>query len=245
MSSSYLPTRELVGAELARDLVEHRVHHAGLVLFDKGVRDIDVFVTHHAAGVVIAMLQFVGARPQLRAQNGVDPLRRPALRQRIVDQGVELGLVAHHAGNHIAEERRLRRQIFIALDLVAEPMTLELGKNVVDSGATDVHLIQRLHRREPCCAAPVGLLIRTLPVRTLRWLLAVCHHQAFASRRLIRSIAGAARAPSPPLLSSLARARAQACASVLTVMMPLPSGSLLATARSISAREDSIETISK
>jgi hypothetical protein len=47
------------------------------------------------------------------------------------------------------------------------------------------------------------------------------------------------------LLSSLARALAQACASVLTVMMPLPSGKPLATARSISAREDSIETISK
>ena len=41
---------------------------------------------------------------------------------------------------------------------------------------------------------------------------------------MIRSIASAARAASPPLLSSLARARAQACASVLTVMMPLPSG---------------------
>ena len=52
----------------------------------------------------------------------------------------------------------------------------------------------------------------------------VCHGQARASRRLIRSIASAARAASPPLLSSLARARAQACASVLTVMMPLPSG---------------------
>jgi hypothetical protein len=62
---------------------------------------------------------------------------------------------------------------------------------------------------------------------------------------LIRSIANAARAASPPLLSSLGRARAQAWASVLTVMMPLPSGIFLATARSISAREDSIETISK
>ena len=46
-------------------------------------------------------------------------------------------------------------------------------------------------------------------------------------------------------LALVARALAQACASVLTVMMPLPSGIFRATARSISAREDSIETISK
>src|SRR6185436_11268622 len=101
----------------------------------------------------------------------------------------------------------------------------------------DIHLIQRLHRRQPCRAAAVGLLVGNL--------LAYRHDQAFARRRLIRSIASAARAASPPLLSSLARARAQACSSVLTVMMPLPSGMRLATARSISAREDSIETISK
>jgi hypothetical protein len=61
----------------------------------------------------------------------------------------------------------------------------------------------------------------------------------------MRSLASAARAASPPLLSSVAFARAQACASVLTVMMPLPSGIFRATARSISAREDSIDTISK
>ena len=46
-------------------------------------------------------------------------------------------------------------------------------------------------------------------------------------------------------LGETGRARAQACSSVLTVTMPLPSGIRLATARSISAREDSIDTISK
>src|SRR5665647_3950327 len=121
-------------------------------------------------------------------------------------------------------------------------MTLELGEDVVDPGAADVHLVERLHGSKPRRAAPVGL-----PVRTLGGLgfLVVRHDQIRVSRRLIRSIANAARAASPPLLSSLARARAQACASVLTVMMPLPSGIRFATARSISAREDSIETISK
>src|SRR5580704_16761941 len=121
-------------------------------------------------------------------------------------------------------------------------MAFELGKDVVDPGAGNVHLIKRLHRGEPRGAAPVCLL-----VRALRWFVrfALGHDQIRVTRRLIRSIASAARAASPPLLSSLARARAQAWASVLTVTMPLPSGNFRATARSISAREDSIETISK
>src|ERR1700690_1313834 len=53
---SYLPPRELVGAELAGDLVEHRVHHAGLLRLDEGVRDIDIFRHHDAARHILAML---------------------------------------------------------------------------------------------------------------------------------------------------------------------------------------------
>ena len=75
--------------------------------------------------------------------------------------GIELGLIAHHAGHHVAEERGLGRQIFIALDLAAEPMALEFGKDVVDPGAADIHLIERLHGREPRRAAPVGFLVGT------------------------------------------------------------------------------------
>src|SRR5258708_26796510 len=195
------------------------------------------------------MLKLVRAGTQHRAQDGVDPLQRPAFRQRIVDQRIEFRLIAHHAGHDVTEEGCLGRQIFVALDLAAEPMTLELGEDVVNAGAGDIHLIERLYRREPRRATPVGLFVFTLFLARGRLLLVsvlvLCHDQIRVSRRLIRSIANAARAASPPLLSSLARARAQACASVLTVMMPLPSGILLATARSISAREDSIETISK
>jgi len=40
-------------------------------------------------------------------------------------------------------------------------MALELGEDVVDAGAADVHLIQRLHRGEPRRAAPVGFLVRS------------------------------------------------------------------------------------
>src|SRR6185369_10907583 len=160
---------------------------------------------------------------------------------RVIDQRIEPGLIAHHAGDDVAKEGGFRRQIFFALDLAAEPVAFELGEDVVDPRATDIHLIERLHRGEPRRTAAIGLLVEA----DRRPLPALCHDQAFASRRLIRNIASAARAASPPLLSSEARARAQACASVLTVRMPLPSGNFLTTARSISAREDSPDTISK
>ncbi len=74
-------------------------------------------------------------------------------------KGSSLRLIAHHAGHHVAEERRLGRQIFVALDLAAEPVAFEFGEDVVDAGAADVHLIQRLHRREPRRAAPVGFFV--------------------------------------------------------------------------------------
>src|SRR4030081_2995820 len=189
------------------------------------------------------MLELVRAGAQHRAQDGIDPLQRPALRQRIVDQRIEFRLVAHHAGHDVAEECCLGRQVFVALDFASQPMTLELREDVVNPSAADIHLIERLHRREPRRTAPVGLFVRALSRFLFLLLVVLCHDQVRVSRRLMRSMASAARAASPPLLSSLARA--QACASVLTVMMPLPSGIFLATARSISAREDSTDTISK
>ena len=47
-----------------------------------------------------------------------------------------------------------------ALDFAAEPMAFELGEDVVQPGAGDIHLIESLHRREPCCSTPVRLLRR-------------------------------------------------------------------------------------
>src|ERR1700716_523482 len=191
------------------------------------------------------MLEFVRAGTHHRAQDGVDPLQRPALRQRIVYQRIEFRLVAHHAGHNVAEECCLGRQVFVALDFASQPMTLELREDVVNPSAADIHLIERLHRREPRRAAPVGLFVHAFSRFLFLLLVVLCHDQVRVSRRLMRSMANAARAASPPLLSSLARARAPACASVLTVTMPLPSGIRRATEISISAREDSIDTISK
>ena len=106
----------------------------------------------------------------------------------LVDQRIELALLAHHAADDIAKERRLRRQILLALDLAADPMTLELGQDVVEAGAGDIHLIERLHRREPRRAAPVGLahLRSGLGARPIRL-------SPLARRRLSRTSASAAR----------------------------------------------------
>src|SRR3984893_3106058 len=128
-----LATGKLVGAKLPRDLVEHGVDHAGLVAIDKGVRDIDIFRDHDAAGHILAMLEFIGARAQHRAQVRVDPFQRPALRQRVVNHRIKLGLVAHHAGDDVAKECGFGRQIFVAFDLASEPMAFELGKAILDA----------------------------------------------------------------------------------------------------------------
>ncbi len=102
------------------------------------------------------MTKLIGARAQHRAQDRFDALERPTLRQHLVDQWIEAALLAHHARHHVAEEGRLGRQILRTFDLTADPMALELGKNVVQPRAGDIHLVERLHRREPGRAAAIG-----------------------------------------------------------------------------------------
>src|ERR1043166_6186438 len=98
-------------------------------------------------------------------------------------------------------------------------MALELGEDFVDRRAGDVHLIERLHGRESRGAAPVGLAL------VFRAAAGGFHRTGAApSVRLSCTMASATRAASPPLSPSSGRARAHACASVLTVTMPLPSG---------------------
>src|SRR6202011_2188411 len=107
------------------------------------------------------------------------------------------------------EEGGLGGQILRSLALAAEPMALELGEDFVERRAGDVHLIERLHGREPRGAAPVGLALvvgrragvfpRTRAGPGVRW---------------SRPMASAARAASPPLPPPSGRARAHACTSV-------------------------------
>src|ERR1039457_6294211 len=144
-------------AHLARQLIEHGIDHAGLVALDEGRRDVGIFRHHHARRHVAAVVELVGASTQRRAQHRLDALERPAFRQRLVDDRVELALLAHHAGHDVAEERGLGRQILRALDLAAEPVALEFGEDLVQAGAGEVHLVERLHRRQPRSAAFVRL----------------------------------------------------------------------------------------
>src|SRR5581483_9530501 len=110
---------------------------------------------------------------------------------------------------------------------------------IADPCAGNIHLIERLHGGETRGATPIGFFIARCFAAGLLGVV----HSGLAKRFLIRIMVSAARAASPPLLSLSARARSHACSVVLTVMMPLPSGSPRATARSISARDDSIDTI--
>src|SRR5450631_4941735 len=147
--------RELRRAQLARQLIEHGIDHAGLVALDESRRDVGIFRHHHARWHVAAVVELVAACAQRRAQHRLDALERPAFRQRLVDDRVELALLAHHAGHDVAEERGLRRQILRALDLAAEPVALEFGEDLVQAGAGEVHLVERLHGGEPRRAALV------------------------------------------------------------------------------------------
>src|SRR5262249_21144049 len=120
------------------------------------------------------------------------------------DQRIEHTLLAHDAADHVAEERSLGRQVLLALDFAADPVALEFSQDVVQAGAGDVHLVERLHGGEPGGAAPVSLAF-VLGCRLARH----GDHPA-ASRRLSRTSASAARAASPPLSPSSTFARIQA-----------------------------------
>ncbi len=149
--------RKFVGAQLVRQLIEHGVDHAGLVGVDEGGGDVDIFGHDDPRRHVAPAGKFIGAGAQHRAQHRLDALERPAARQRRVDLRIEPALLAHHAADDVAKERGFRRPVLRALDLAAEPMALELGQDLVEPGAGEVHLIERLHGGKPRRAALVGL----------------------------------------------------------------------------------------
>ena len=75
-----------------------------------------------------------------------------------MDGRVELALVADDAGNDLAEEGRIGIAILVAVDLLAEPIGLELGEHLRQRRAGKLHLIERLHGRKPRRTALVGRL---------------------------------------------------------------------------------------
>src|SRR5262249_28281226 len=112
--------------------------------------------TYNPRRPIVAMTKLVSSRAQHRAQDRFDALERPALRQHLIDQRIEAALLPHHARNDVAKEGRLGGQILRTLDLATDPMALELGEDVVQARAGDVHLVERLHRRQPRGAAAAG-----------------------------------------------------------------------------------------
>src|SRR5262245_17013438 len=65
---------ELLGAQLARDAVEHGVDHADLLALDEGMCNVDIFGNHDARRNVTAVIELVGAGSQHRAQDRLDAL---------------------------------------------------------------------------------------------------------------------------------------------------------------------------
>ena len=75
---------------------------------------------------------------------------------------IERALVVDDATDQLAKIGALGRQILLAFDFAADPMAFELRQDLVEAGAGDIHLIERLHGREPRRAAPVDLAHVTL-----------------------------------------------------------------------------------
>jgi len=114
------------------------------------------------------------------------------------------------------KKRGFGGEILRALDLAAEPVAFEFGEDLVQTGAGEIHLVQRLHGGKPCRAALVGFARVLVAGGRAR-----CHYMP-ASVRLSSTIDSAARAAAAPLLRLSSLARAVACACVSTVRMPLP-----------------------
>src|SRR5581483_1947200 len=150
---------ELRGSQLARQLIEHGVDHAGLVFFHKGMRDIDIFGNDDPRRHILTAFQLVGAGPQRRAQHSLDARERPPLRQHAIDHRIEAALLAHDAADDVAEERRFRGKILLTFHFAADPMALELGEDFVQRRRCHVHLVERLHRGKARRSAPIGLAL--------------------------------------------------------------------------------------
>src|SRR4029079_3048423 len=144
---------EFLRAGFSRDPIEDAVDDFGLVLGEEGVRDVDKFRDGHPRGHIAPLQDLIGAGAKNGAQDGIDAGQPPALGKLLVDQRIDLELLAHHAIDEVAEEGGFGVGILATLDLLAEPMRLELGNHLVEVNAGHVHLIERLHGGQPCGAS--------------------------------------------------------------------------------------------
>ena len=127
-------------------------------------------------------------------------------------------LLAHDALDEVAEECASASQVLAALDLLAEPMRLELGDDLVEVDAGHVHLVERLDGGEARRAPRLGTSPRGLrpglagflwpgrssaPARRGEMLLEL-HQGEAGSRRVAAFVAARRRLPAPGLLAAVA-----------------------------------------
>jgi hypothetical protein len=117
-------------------------------------------VTMTATGTSFLADKFPGPCPEDRPQashraatSGQSSVRLGA------NHRIERALVFDHAGDDGSEPGRIGRTVLLAIDFMAEPVRFIFGDDLEHAGAADIHLIERLHRRQPCCAALVGRLV--------------------------------------------------------------------------------------
>jgi hypothetical protein len=79
-------------------LIEYGIDHAGFVLIDEGISDVDVFRNHHPSRYVVAVAELVCPRPQHGTQYRFDALERPALLQGGIDHWIKPALLRYDAG---------------------------------------------------------------------------------------------------------------------------------------------------
>ena len=138
-------------------------------------------------------------------------VQRPARRQRAVDRGIERALVAHDAGDDVAEERGVGVAVLLAVDLLAEavatrtrPAPRAASPRRCPSGRAPAPR-QAAPRRAGWPAAPASLLGLSRGVMPIR----------DRASRGARSWPAPPRPPPRPCSRSPTRARAQAWSSIL------------------------------
>src|SRR5262245_25640477 len=118
--------------------------------------NVDIFTNYHTRGNVVAEHKFIDAGAENGAEDRIHASETPAFGQLLVDERIDLDLLAHHARDQVAEEGGLGVSILAILDLLAETMRLEFGDYVGQVDAGHVHLVERLHGGKPGGAARSG-----------------------------------------------------------------------------------------
>ena len=67
----------------------------------------------------------------------------------LIDDRIDIALAAHDTANNLAEKNTIRLNGILARLAAIEGVRQELLDNFVEIGACHIHLIERLHTREP------------------------------------------------------------------------------------------------